>query len=234
MREAATGDASKAVVPLGEALDVALAEGWEELAVHVGAELAATWLMAGDVEKAKETLGRLAASLDESPERTFRVDATAVLNARLAGAPADVLAALPEWARSPAGPGSVSAAGGAGGIGGKGGGRDVSKVGAALARHPKAKPLVTVARKEKGWEIRQGFDPKFRATQPRDDLVKHHADGGVTVSFHRWSVGLAMIDPTGLSGQPGEGSHRSLARAFYLVGKGETYALLKDATVTIQ
>jgi hypothetical protein len=110
----------------------------------------------------------------------------------------------------------------------------VSKVGAALPKHPKGKPLVTVRRTPAGFEVRQAYDPKFRTTFPYGDGVRHLADGGVTLSFHGPAVGLAMIDPVGLDGQPGEAGGRPASRAFYFLGTDERWGVTKEGLVQVE
>jgi hypothetical protein len=94
---------------------------------------------------------------------------------------------------------------------------------------------VTVRRTEKGFEIREGFDPSFSATQPRKHGTKYHADGGVTIGFWSHAVGLHMIDPTGRKGQPGESSTGpGPLRAYYFLARNEEWSVTKDGVVSIR
>jgi hypothetical protein len=134
---------------------------------------------------------------------------------------------------SAGGRGGRGGAGGAGGAGGRAGEEPVSPLGTALRKTPRGKPLATVARTGIGFELRVSWDPKFRGIHERQDGVKHMDEGGLTLSFADWSVGVAMVDPVGTRGQPGEGSHPRPGRAFYRLAPGETFALLKEGAVQV-
>ena len=78
---------------------------------------------------------------------------------------------------------------------------------------------------EQGFEIREGFDASFSATQPRKHGTKYHADGGVTLVFWSHAVGLRMIDPSGRRGQPGESSTGpGPVRAYYFLARDEEWS----------
>ena len=128
--------------------------------------------------------------------------------------------------------GSASAAGGRGGAGGAAGGRDVSKVGEASKKLSGKKPFVTVRRSDGGYLIRQSFDKDFEAEQPTEHGVKHHDNGGITLSFWDGGVRLAMVDLIGRNGQPGESSERGSFVFFDPVARGHVWGVTKDGSVT--
>jgi hypothetical protein len=233
LRRAVAGAHAEAASALEPALAAAVREGWLELALHVGTELVAAYRGAGDADKAKEALERTSAAVPKDADPSVVREWSRFAPARWAGTDEAFLSPFRRAVDPFAGVASVGTAGGRGAHGAKAGGGDVSKVGEVLSKHPKAKPLVTVVRKKEGFEIREAFDSKFEAVQPYKDMTRHLEDGGVTLSFHGYAVALHMIDPEGLRGQPGERSDRSLVRAFYLLGDGETYGVLKEGLVVV-
>ncbi|MHC4934210.1 MAG: hypothetical protein ACYTGV_18725, partial [Planctomycetota bacterium] len=116
---------------------------------------------------------------------------------------------------------------------GRAGSAGLSGVGDALESYPRKKALVTVRRTKKGFQIREGFGPKFRKTQAYGPGVRHYGHEGVTYSFWGHAVALTTVDPTGRSGQPGGSSHRGPLRAFYHLGEGETWGVTRQGIVTV-
>jgi len=223
-------DADKALFALSKAHKVFCDEGWVVLAIHTGVEIAARSQDAAAGAAAIEKLFPLyPRDADYNLRQVFR----ALVEARLAGASKEVRAACDKVLATEKPGGSVSAAGGKGGKGGSGGG--LSKVGNAIGRYPKKKSLVTAKRTRGGFDIREGFDKRYRHTQALKHGLAFHDDGGVTLGFWGYAVGLGMLDPSGLNGQPGgssAGPRRHLA--YYFLARGETWGFNKTGVVSIK
>ena len=93
--------------------------------------------------------------------------------------------------------------------------------------------MATVERTATGFEFRVSWDPKFRGLQKRTDGTRYLDEGGLTLGFADWAVGVAMADPEGLMGQPGESSRMKAGHAWYRLARGETWSLSKDGVVVI-
>jgi hypothetical protein len=230
--EASAGRAAAATAPLEEALALAKKEGWSELAVFVGAELAAAYVVAGDLARARAALATAVDGLDPKTHAAFELGRLA--GGRLASLPKEVLDAIP--AAIPRDAKWKDARGGAGGPPEwvDPGDLTASDAGKAFVAHPKAKPLVRVQRTAEGWTVRPGLGAAAETKRARTEAVDYHAEGGVTVAFQGDDLALYMVDLSGRRGGPGGGNSRPLARAFYLLGTGETYSVAKDGLVTIE
>jgi len=233
------GGESKSAIPRFEAaLDVTSREGWAWPSIHVATELAAACVAASQDDKAAAALAKAAIALKESGDRAVAQRFREVVRARLERASETVLSPYEAAMERFSGGSSVGAAGGRGGRGGKGAsaGRarepDLSKVGRAWKKQSRKKPFVTVTRTADGYVIRQGFDKEFEARQPTKHGVKHHDDGGITLSFWDGCTRLAMVDLTGLQGQPGERSEPHPFALFHPLARGYTWGVTKDGVVT--
>ena len=232
---AAKQEYGKACPFLQKTVDVMCKERWAMPAVLAATEAAAAYAAAGQVELAKKVLATGGKALDASGDRAVAQMWRAAVTNTLAGADEEVLKA----ANSAVGKhmqrgGSAGAAGGRGGKGGRGGGGDESKVGAAWKKLSKKKPFVTVKRTSAGFEIRQSFDKRFEATQSIAHGVKHHDDGGITLSFFDGGVRLHMVDLKGLRGQPGESSEPRAFELFFPLAVGETWGVTKSGDIVIK
>ena len=228
----AAGEHESAIGALQKALAVTSTEGWAEPTVHIATELATVGVAAGQEDVATAALGKAGAVLKDSGDRAIAQHLRALVTARLDGAPEKVLAAYEAaWEPFSSG-GSVSAAGGSGGAGAPGGGSNVSKVGEAWKKLSGKKPFVTVRRFDGGYLIRQSFDKSFEAEQATEHGVKHHDNGGITLSFWDGGVRLTMVDMTGKNGQPGESSERGSFVFFDPVARGHVWGVTKDGIVT--
>lgn len=224
---------------LQTALDKMTKEGWASSAVVVATEAAAAYLAAGQVRKAIAALESGAAAMKASGDQeVVRIWRLAV-SKRLPDAGPNVLAPYTQ-AMEPLGKGGVAfAKGGKGGQGGRGGqggagGAQESKVGKAWKKLSKSKPFISVKRTADGYVIKQGFDKRFKATQPYAEGVKHHDDGGVTLSFWDGGVRLYMVDLEGRRGQPGESSLPTSFAFFTPLAIGETWSVNKKGDITIK
>jgi tetratricopeptide (TPR) repeat protein len=228
---------AKACPALQTALDRMGKEQWAWTGVIVATEAAAVYLAAGDPDKATAALETGAVLMKANGDRAVAQVWRTAVTERLAGAPANVLTPYDKAVTPLMGAGGFSGKGGAGGAGGKGGrggsgAKSQSKVGAAWKKLSKKKPFITVKRTASGYEIKQGFDRGFKATQPYAKGVKHHADGGVTLSFWHGGVRLHMVDMEGRNGQPGEGSQPGSFTLFFPLAIGETWGVNKAGEVT--
>ncbi len=231
MKSVAEKKDKDAVRLLGQALAAYAKHGWTDLEIIAGTELSAVALRLGDSAQARSALEIVASEFGESIDPRLAREWRNLARARLAGAPADVLAPLESaLARIP----KTTSAGAAGGTGGPARAPgDLSKVGRALTDRKAPAMLVTASRGREGFAIREGFDKSFAATKEPRHGETYHADGGITLSFVGRSVALAMVDPVGNRGQPGEGSSPSLRFARYPLAEGESYILAKTGVVTI-
>lgn len=231
--EVAKGAYGAACPKLQRAFDRCAAEGWATATVHVATELASSYLLAGQAHLTSETLGKTGEVLSASGDTSVAMTWRKLVEGRLADATGEVLAPYRKAMESFNRGSGAGSAGGAGGQGGRGGGRDVSKVGAAWKRLSSRRPFVTVARTADGYAIRQAFDKEFEAVQPFRHGVKHHADGGITLSFWDFGVRLHMVDLTGRRGQPGEASAPAWLVHFHPLARGETWGVDRLGNVTI-
>ena len=236
----ADGKAAAAVEPLRKVVEAANQEGWGHTAVHAVTELAAAHLAGEDAPAAARAmeLGKLA--LDKSKE-TYVVNAwKRLVAARLADAPENVLAPYTEAVAPEGGGRSVSAAGGrggkggAGGKGGRGGQRSESPLGKAWKRLSKKKPFVTAERTETGFAVGQSFDQDYEGKQSFESGVKLLDNGGVTLAFFGRGVRVAMLDLTGLRGQPGDSSEPGPFEFFTPLAKGETWGIAKSGVISVR
>lgn len=221
--------------PLELIFATASQEGWIDVAMAAGVELAARDLARPDgAAAAKASVERLAALVTAKTEARLVVWIREAADARLKGASEEVLKPLAD-AIAGIGGQSVSAAGGAGGAGGKGGeaGKPISPLGEVLRKGGRGGPIGTATRTKEGFEFRVAWDPKFKGVHQHQDGVKHLDDGGLTVAFLDWSVAARMADPVGTRGQPGESSHPEPGRAFYRIARGETWTLRADGVVAV-
>ena len=236
--DVAGGEPSNAIPRLEASLAVTSKEGWAWPTIHVATELAAAWVAAHQDDMAAAALSKAAVVLKASGDVAVAQRFRTVVCARLEGASEEVLRPYEAAMKPLSGGSSVSAAGGRGGKGGKGaaGGTsrqpDLSKVGKAWKKLSKRKPFITVTRAEDGYVIRQGFDKKFEAKQAAQHGVKHHDDGGITISFWDGCAGLYMVDLTGLKGQPGESSEPRSFAFFHPIARGYTWGVAKSGIVT--
>ena len=230
--DVAAGSHANAVPQLESALDVTVAQGWAWPAVHVATELAAACVAAGQDDGAAGALAQAGAVLKDSGDTAVAQRFRTLAQTRLEGASETVREAY-ETALEPfSGGSSASAAGGRGGAGGAAGGVDVSKVGRAWKKLSGKKPFVTVTRGGSGYVIRQAFDKRFEAEQPAGSSVKHHDDGGITLSFWDGGVRLHMVDMEGLQGQPGERSEPGPFDFFDPVARGYVWGVTKGGLVS--
>ena len=222
-------DTDKALFALSKAHRVFCDEGWAVLAMHTGVEIATR---SQDAAAGAAAIEKLFPLFPEDADYNLRQVFRALVEARLAGTSNEVRTACDKVLATKKPGGSVSAAGGAGG---KGGFVATSKVGKALGRYPKKKSLVTAKRTRGGFDIREGFDKRYRHTQALKHGLVFHDDGGVTLGFWGYAVGLGMVDPSGRNGQPG-GSSVGPGRhlAYYFLARGETWGFNKTGVVTIK
>ncbi len=214
-------------------LDAAKA-GWLDLVSHAGTEAAFAWMKTGNAEKAAASMTAAAAAVGAKPDLN-RINAwSSFAKKRLAETPETVMKPLADLAEKAKGPNSVSASGGKGGAGEAAGGpTPVSDIGKILPKLAKGKPLVTVKCAPKGLEIHWVTGADEKPVRPFEEMVRIADLGGVTLALQNRSVALMMVDLRGNRGQPGESSHASLVRAFYLLADGETWGVSKDGIVTI-
>ena len=203
-----------AVRPLKDVFEWALLNGWLELAIQAGTEIACEEKKAG---RDRDTLARLDKALKENGDRALLQLRRALAEARIPERTIEL------------DPGSVSAKGGRGGKGGA----TESAVGAAWKTFPDSKPLLTVERGESGFEIKPRFAGTPKAQQALGSGVRYWDGGGITLSFHGPGVALAMVDLTGRRGQPGESSQPQPWQFFYLLADGETWSVTKEGVVSI-
>ena len=230
--DVAAGNHANAVPQLESALGVTAEQGWAWPAVHVATELAAACVAAGQDDGAAGALAQAGAVLKDSGDTAVAQRFRMLVQARLEGAPEAVQKAWEAALEPFSGGGSVSAAGGRGGAGGSPGGVDVSKVGRAWKKLSGKKPFVTVTRGADGYVIRQAFDKRFEAEQPTGSGVKHHDDGGITLSFWDGGVRLHMVDMEGRQGQPGEASEPGPFVFFDPVARGYVWGVTKAGLVS--
>ena len=209
-------------------------EGWTPLAMHAAVENAAALVRQRNVDGAATAIASLAEIFPAGSDISLSYILRQLYQTHLAGAPAEVKQAYEKVMKPHTGPRSVSSAGGRGGRGGHGG-MDLSKVGEGMRKFGRKKALMTVRRADKGFEIRQGFDKSFKAEQPYKHGTKYHEDGGVTLGFWNFAVGLYMIDPEGCRVQPGESSSGPSGElAYYFLARKEKWTVTKRGVVAIK
>ncbi len=218
---------------LQDVLDKAVAESWTVLALYAGTELAAAHVKAKANAKAASALRKAATLLKVGGDRAIVGTWRGLVKSRLDGAAADVLAPFKEAVKPHGGGDASRSTGNSSGKPPSGGSRDRSKVGEAWKKLSKRKPFVTVQRTADGYAIRQSFDKKFAALQPFAHGVKHHGDGGITLSFWNRGVRLHMIDMTGRESPPGESSTPRGFLLFHTLARGETWGVNKAGGVVI-
>ena len=231
----------KAVEFLDAVIKDAAAEDWVDVATAAGVELAALHVRSGREDEAAAAVAGFTALLGPKTEQRFLQYARTAVEKRLSGAPEKVLAPWKSAMEGPYGVGSAFGGGGAGGAGGAPGGGgagggaepELSPLGKALKGTAAGRPVATVERTATGFEFRVSWDPKFRGLQKRTDGTRYLDEGGLTLGFADWAVGVAMADPEGLMGQPGESSRMKAGHAWYRLARGETWSLSKDGVVVI-
>ncbi len=226
----ASGRSDEAIGPLEQALNTCIAERWTDCAAYVGTELAAVGVERKNRSKARAALEAIASA--GAQDMTFRLAATwkSLVDARLRGAPSDVLepyafalkpfleegsfveSLLPECACDPPG---------------------LTKLGSAWRDLSSARPIVTVLRTRDGFEIREGFDREFRAARSIAWKLEHFSNGGVVLAFDGAGVALLRLALEGSSVGPSEAPYPSLANSYYRLGVGESYSVSKVGLVTI-
>lgn len=205
--------------PLRAAFEAALKNGWLDLATYAGTELACSEKKTG---REGDTLKRLDAALTAAGDRSLLQLRNELARRRIPESTIE----LP--------PGGVAAAGGAGGAGAPGGGPAQSPVGAAWKKLAAGKPLVTVKRVDKGFEIVPRFEGAAKGEKATGTGVRHWNGGGITLSFCGPGVKLTMVDLTGRNGQPGESSQAQPWQLFYLLAPGETWSVAKGGVVSVK
>lgn len=230
---ASDGNYEDAAQQLEKAFDVALKQGWTDLAVYVGTERAAIALEQDAPAVAIAAMKRTAIAVPDASDRGLTFLWRTLVQNRLAGAPEEVLA---PWKYATGGDntpgGSVSAKGGRGGRGGKGGRAGVNGGAPPLTPFEKfykkagsSKVLFSVRRAADGMLVGHGFDKKFAHTQPFQPQIRHHAEAGVVLAFWNTGVAVLMVEPSGRHGAPGESAGDMLPPPFlglHHLGKGET------------
>jgi hypothetical protein len=207
----------EAAAHLLASFDAALKNGWLDLAMHAGIEIACVDKTIG---RDSGALKRLDEALKAKNDSYLLIERNRLASRR-----------IPE-ATSPVDPGGM--AGGAWGAGGAGGagGSTQSAVGAAWKKHPPTRALLEVKRAGKGFEMKPLF-PGAAKGMCESKWGEHHWNGGgITLAFYDQGVALRMIDPTGRNGQPGDGAPRHWS-VFYLLAPGETWSVTKKGVVSV-
>jgi len=226
---ARAGKHDKSYPLLTKALDLCIRNGWNTTTAFVAIEMQATLKALARKREAIKLTDKVIASIDRTSDRNAAQLYREAWTTRLGDMPAEVDAQI---RKLDGGPGAAGAAGGAGGAGGSGG-DGLSAVGRKLRKFSARKPLVSAQLVAAGFDVRHFFDG-HKTTHDLAKGVTHQADGGVTLSF--WGVGvrLAMVDPTGRNGQPGEGSAPSRWEFFYRLSRDETWSFNKRGEVSIR
>jgi len=233
VKEARGGDPSKAALPLNEVLDLAVEQDWTDLALAAGAELAVLRLKGGDAAGAAAAVGSAAALISPKTERRHLEFFKELSEVRLKDAPEAVLKPWHDamgYLKKDA-PGVGAPDGGAGGD--AAGARRESPFGAAVKPGAKTRVLATVSRTKEGFDLRLGWDPKFRSAFAHPPGVRHVTEGGLTLAFADRSVSARAGDPVLGNGPPGADSQPAPGRAFYRLARGETWTLHRDGVVFI-
>jgi hypothetical protein len=215
---------------LAKVVAEAIAQGWTDVAIHAGTELAAQLHTSGKSSEAKLALAVVAAIIKPDTDPDLVQVWRGIVNSRLKDAAPDTLAPFTD-AMKPFARISVSAAGGVGGAGGTPGGQ--SKLGKAWNNLPAIQSFVTVKRLDDGFEITEAFDSALKAKQPLENGLRYRGEGGVTLSFRGRGVALRMLDLEGTRGQPGATSGLPPGVPLYRLAKGETWSLSRQGVVAI-
>lgn len=215
---AARKEQEDAAAHLMAAFDAALKNGWLDLAMYAGIEIACVDKKVG---RASDTLKRLDDALKASKDPFLLRERNRLASKR-----------IPEATFPVEDDGMEGGAGGAGGAGGSAGRAAESAVGAAWKKHPTTKGLLKVKRAGKGFEIEPQFAGAPKGTCGPKWGEHHWRSGGVTLSFYDAGVALRMVDPTGLDGIPGDGAPGEWS-VFYLLAPGETWSVTKKGVVSV-
>jgi hypothetical protein len=222
------GKAAEAIAPLELALKGAAEEGWTDVALHVGTELAAQALAGGDSGKASESLATVATLIkpDTSPDlvQTWRN----AVRTRLKGAPADVLvpfeAAVKPFGEKTKTGSSVNNPGNRLG--------NLSKVGRAWDRMSPTQAIVTVKRLDDGFEVTPSYAPDLKAKQRLASAFTHHTEGGLGLGFRERGVALLLIDFEGTR-HPAASNAVPPGTALYRLARGESWVVGRNGVVRI-
>jgi len=220
----------------GGALDSIVAtatqEEWIDLAMAAGVERAARAVARPDGAAAAKTAVEALAAL-VTPKTSPRLVSwlRMTTTARLKGAPEELL--KPLTAAFAAQGGSSAAGAGGRGANGADSAKPVSPLGDILRKGSKAALVGIASRTKEGFEFHVAWDPKYKGVHQHQDGVTYLDDGGLTVAFLDWAVALQMADPAGTAGQPGGRSDPEPGRAFYRVGRGESWSVRADGVVTV-
>ena len=236
MRAAADGKFAVAAPLLAAVATDAAKAGWLDLVSHAGTEAACAWVKAGSPDNAAASMKAVVASIGAAPDLNRINTWAAFAKKRLAGAPDSVTKPLTELVERSKGPNSVTASGGKGGKGGRGGNageEPVSDIGRLLPKMAKGKAFVRVHCTARGMEIEWATGADETPVRAFDEMVRIAGAGGVVLALQNRSVALMMLDLQGSRGEPGERSHASPVRAFYLLAEGETWGVSKAGVVTI-
>jgi hypothetical protein len=224
MLKLAKEERKAAVSPLEGALSVFCEEGWVDLATHAATELCALHLALEDVPAARKAMATAAKLV------TSETDPNVI---RLGGAPEEVLIdyhrAMEPFQRI-----TMSSAGGRGGRGGRAGEDDATEVGTVLKLWKGKKAILTIRRTDEGFLIRKGYDRSFKTVHPYQKGVTILGIGGIVLAFYGHSVALRRVDLVAGRGEPGGRSAPEFERAYYHLGRGETYTLTASGTVTVR
>ena len=222
-------------IPLVEgALATMAREGWTQWAIFAGTELAAAHLAAGKADAARDALGRVAKAYPDGGDIAIPVVWQAIVEARLKGAPAGVLAPYATVMEAHGKRGAVHPPPGQGEPGSTGGRNATSLLGRKLDGFSKRKPLMTAERTGDGFELRQRFDGRFKETFPYLHGVRHKGNQGLSLAYWGYAVALAKFDPTGTKADPSPAIWPDPFQAFYPLASGETYAVNKRGEVSVE
>jgi hypothetical protein len=231
MKEAAAGE-EKAAATLAEVRDASVRQNWTDLALAAGVELAALPAKKGDAAKARAAVAALAKLVSVKVDRRHLAWCGDALRDRLRELPAEVQKPFADVVAPILQKGEPGTEGGKSGAG-VDSENPVSPFGNAHGRTEAGKPLATVARTDKGFELRVEWDPKFRATRARESGVGYLDEGGLTVALSNWSVGLALVDLVGNRAGPAGLHVPTPGQAFYRLAPEETWTLTKDGLVQV-
>lgn len=229
LQSVAAGKGAASIEPLTEALTVAAAEDWIDVAFHAGTELAAQAVAAGRPEAAAAALTIVGKLFTPTVDRDHVQNWRKLVKNRLAGAPPEVMAPYDEAMKPFGGGSSSSAAGGQGGRGQQPGGK--SKLGRAWDDLSPTAAIANAKRVDDGFELTFAYEGKMK--QPLGPGVTIGNQGGVMLAFHGRGVALAVLDLIGTAGQPGGTSYLPAGLPLYRLAKGETWSVSRQGIVTI-
>lgn len=225
----------EAEVPLRAVVEEAGPAGWTDLVTHAATELAYAHWKQDEGDAASQAFADAASFCDATTPTEELLGWKRCIDARLAGAPTELLAAA-RAALDALHAGSTVAPGAAG----RGGdGRNAgeaeprSEVAKLVEKLRKGGAIVTVARTASGYEIRWPWRSGKPQTEPNQMGDHHVQDGGLTLTLSDRRVALRMFDPRGLDGAPGSSPQRTIGRAFYLLAEGETWTVTREGVVKI-